>query len=111
MQLRTTPSPRFGQLHPSTGLYNSAVSSLYDLVKVSRLSTLLVTYQECVAAKNLSLRSNCERYLCLKGDPGVQLSAGQLEIGGLVTTCTSARYPSHLCGQPLAVTLHRSPKV
>ena len=56
--------------------YICAINPLYHLAKISKFSMLLITYQESVAASNLSAsRSNLVRCPYSRGDPGVQESS------------------------------------
>lgn len=54
------------------------INALYCLAKISKLSTLIITYQESVAARNLSASSNNpERHTSSRGDSGMQPTAMQ----------------------------------
>lgn len=51
-------------------------SALYHLAKILKLSTLIITYQKSVPARNLSAsRSNLERHPSSRGDSGTQSTA------------------------------------
>ena len=58
--------------------YMCTISPLYHLVRISKFSMLLITYQESVVARTLSAsRSNLERHPYSRGDPGMQPAAMQ----------------------------------
>lgn len=56
------------------------INPLYNLIKISKFSFLLITHWQSVVVRNLSaLRSNIEKHPYSRGHPGVQLRRRALQ--------------------------------
>lgn len=65
--------------------YICTIDSFYHIGKISKkFSILLITYQDSLAARSLSLKEHLERHSCSRGVPIIQYTTMQKSSGGPV---------------------------